>query len=152
MAREQRPPGRAGAARDGAVGHEQLAHPADLLLHFWAPSEEALLAEAGRGLVELLTAGAAVEPRDSRQLSLDSLDPEDRLVRWLNELLVLATLDGFVVAEAEVRLREGGLDARLLGEADARGLVRTELKSVTYHGVVLRRLAGRLEGQVLIDV
>lgn len=133
-------------------GHEQLDHPADLRLRIWAPSEPELLVEAARALVELLTEGQVAEPAVSRELRLDAIDAEDRLVCWLNELLLLALLDGFLVADAEVRLRADGLDATLRGQADAGALVRTELKSVTHHGVELVERNGRVEAQVLIDV
>ena len=136
----------------GARGHRQLDHPADLVLELWAPSEQELLVEAAQALIEVLTEGAAVPAESERRLTLESLDPEDRLVRWLNEVLVLATVEGFVLCDAELALRPGGLEAVVRGRAEAPELVRTEVKSVTYHGLQLHHRAEGFVGKVTIDV
>lgn len=152
-------PSRARGAKTGyeswvseTAGHQQVDHTGDLALRFWAPTEATLLAEGARAVIEVLTAKVEVSRADTRQLSIDSLDDEDRLVRWLNEVLLLATVDGFVLAEAEVHLRPGGLEATLRGQADALELIRTEIKSVTYHGVQLAREDRRVVGQVVVDL
>lgn len=136
------------------AGHRQVDHTADLALELWAPDEGALLVEAARALVGVLTEGAAVARRDTRALALSALDPEDRLVRFMNEVLFLAIAEGFLVADAELALRDDGLDARLWGEAGAGARLRTELKAVTYHALALRldADAGRAWARVVIDV
>jgi SHS2 domain-containing protein len=133
-------------------GHRQLDHTADLVLSFWAPTEAELLVEAARSLVEVLTDEAAVAAEQSRRVRIDALDPPDRLVRWLNEVLVLATVEGFLVADADLHLDEHGLDADVRGQAGALALVCTELKSVTYHDLELRRAEDRFVGRVVVDV
>lgn len=134
-------------------GYRLGEHTADLLLELWAPTEEALLVAGARAVVDLLVEGAAVEARASRLLAIrGAVDREDRLVRWLNEILALAVLEGFLVADAEVTLVEGGLRATLRGEADAAGRIRTELKSATYHGLSVEGADGRWTAQVVIDV
>jgi SHS2 domain-containing protein len=136
----------------GPRGHRQLEHPADLVLELWAPSEAELLVEAAQALVEILTEGATVPAESERRLTLEALDPEDRLVRWLNEVLLLATVDGFVLRDAELELRPGGLEAVVRGRAEAHELVRAEVKSATYHQLELRCRDGRFVGRVTIDV
>jgi SHS2 domain-containing protein len=137
---------------NGQRGHRELEHPSDLVLQFWAPSERELLVEAARALVEVLTGAAVVAPEREREIVLESLDSGDRLVRWLNEVLLLATVDGFVLCDADIELRPGGLSARVRGQAGAHDLVRTELKSVTYHDLQLGPRAGRFVGRVTVDV
>ena len=140
-----------------ARGHQELDHPADLLLRFWAPNEEDLLVEAAQALVEVLTQGTAVAAKSSRTVRLEALDPADRLVRWLNEVLLLATCEGFVLADAQVTIAGSGseasaLQAVVVGDPDGGAVLRTEVKSVTYHALELRRLEQGFVGQVLIDV
>jgi SHS2 domain-containing protein len=136
----------------GERGHCELEHPADLVLQFWAPSERELLVEAAQALIEVLTEAAEVAPERERDIELEALDSEDRLVRWLNEVLLLATVEGFVLCDADIELRPGGLAARVRGQAEAHDLVRTELKCVTYHGLELGPRGERFVGQVTIDV
>jgi SHS2 domain-containing protein len=133
-------------------GHCQLEHPADLLLHFWAPTEAELLVEGARALIEVLTEAATLTADGERRIQIDAMDDGDRLVCWLNEVLVLATLDGFLLTDADVTLQDRGLTAVVRGQANAIALLRTELKSVTYHDLLLRRDADRVVGQVVVDV
>lgn len=136
-----------------STGHRQLEHTADLALALWAPSETALLEEGARAVVELMTAGHRPEPRASRHVRLEVLDAEDRLVQWLNEIIYLATAEGFLFASAELHTSEGGLEAEVSGEADAADRIATELKSVTYHDLELRKdREGTWHGRVVIDV
>jgi SHS2 domain-containing protein len=135
-----------------SVGHRQVEHTADLALELWAESEELLLVEGARALIEILTEGVEILETSERELRIEALDDEDRLVQWLNQVLLLAILEGFLLADAELRLYPGGLEARLRGEAAALDKIRTELKSVTYHDLHLSREAGRWEARVVIDV
>lgn len=131
------------------TGHRQLDHTADLALELWAPTEEALLVEGARALVEILTDGAPLTPTTSRTVELDAVDPEDRLVRWLNEVLLLGIIEGLLVAEARVTLVDEGLRAEVRG---APGVVKNELKSVTYHDLVFEVTPDGARARVIIDV
>jgi SHS2 domain-containing protein len=136
----------------GDRGHRQVEHTADLALEIWAPSEEEVLEEGLKALVGILTGGARVAPRHSREVAIEALDPEDRLVRWLNEVLYLATVERFLACEAQIQLTPGGIHARLRGETDGRTRLQTEVKSVTYHGLALSRQDGGLIARVVLDV
>ena len=100
-----------------------------------------------RAVVAVLVGGATIEARDERSVELESIDAQDRLVRWLNEVIYLATAAAFIPAEATIELREGGLVATLRGEADAAHRLETEVKSATYHGPSPRARRGRLRGE-----
>ena len=118
-------------------GHRQIEHTADLALEVWAPTQEQLFEEAAQALVEIMTEGAPIEGRQSeRAIELECIDREDRLVRWLNEVIFLAVNSGFVLQSAELRLDgDDRLSAKIRGvEGD---LISAELKSVTYHELVL---------------
>ena len=124
-------------------GHRQIEHTADLALEVWAPSEEALLEEAAQALVEIMTDGATISGEAERSVELECLDGEDRLVRWLNEVIYLAVNSGFVLQSAELRLEgETGLAATMRG-TEREGLVTGELKSVTYHDLRLEERFAR---------
>ncbi len=139
-----------------STGHRQIDHTADLALQFWAPTEEELLIEAARTIVGELTDGADINATSTRQVELQAIDPGDRLVQWLNEILVLAITDGFLTGDAKIMLAVGetaALTATLRGEANAGDRIRSELKSVTDHELVLgRREDGGWSAQVVIDV
>lgn len=134
-------------------GHRYLDHTADVAIEAWAASPEALLLEAARAVMEILTESAPVEPNDERVVRVDSLDEQDRLVGWLNEVLWLAIGQGFLLTDAEIAIREDGLDARIEGRGDASHLVLTEIKSATYHDLhLVREPSGRYVARVVLDV
>lgn len=132
--------------------YRTLEHTADVRLEIRAGTEPALLAEAAAALVATLTEGERPPAREERVVRVDSLDPEDRLVRWMNEVLYLAVTRGFLVASADVTLRPDGLDARVRGCSEAWDRIRTEVKAVTYHGLELEAGDDGLVARVVIDV
>lgn len=135
------------------AGHRQLDHTADLALELWAPTESELLAEAARALTAILTEDSPPDATGSRRVALAALDGPDRLVRWMNEILTLAIVEGFVTVTARVDLEgETGLRAELTGHPLAFDRVRTELKCVTYHDLALEQEAGTWRARVVIDV
>jgi SHS2 domain-containing protein len=137
---------------DTTVGHRQLDHTADLALEIWGPDEVAVLREAAHAVVGILTDDASIGRRDGRAVDLEALDGPDRLVRWINEILYLATVEGFVMADASVTLRDGGLSATLVGEADGNHRLRTEIKSATYHDLLLEQGENEVRARVVMDV
>jgi SHS2 domain-containing protein len=131
-----------------------------LAVELWAPDEAALLIEGARALVELLTEGAVIRAASERTLELSAIDPEDRLVRWLAEVLYLAAVEGFLVNDASLELSgalPGALPGASLrgtvrGQADAAALLRTEIKAVTYHDLRLERGPAGVRARVVFDV
>ena len=135
-------------------GYRQLDHTADLALALWGPSEEELLRAGAEAVIDVMTEGAAAGAATAeRVIELDAVDRADRLVQWLNEIIVAAVTDGFLAREAEIVLDgDSRLRARVRGEAGAR--VLAELKSATYHDLELARdeAGGGWRAQVVIDV
>lgn len=133
-------------------GHRLLDHTADVEVELWAPDEPALLEEGARALVELLTEGAEVRGAAERTVELPALDPEDRLVRWLSEVLYWATAEGFLVAGATLELPGTALRGTVRGQANAADRLRTEIKAVTYHDLRLERGPHGVRARVVFDV
>lgn len=134
------------------AGHRPLEHTADLAIEVWAPDEAALLVEGARAVIEILTESATVSTTAERPVALSALDPEDRLVRWLSEVLYLASTEGFLVADAALELDEHDLRGTLRGEAGATARLRTEIKAVTYHDLRLRCDDQGCRARVVFDV
>jgi SHS2 domain-containing protein len=132
------------------AGHRQVEHTADLAIELWADSEENLLREGARALAEILTEGAAGDERETRAVEIESIDSGDRLVQWLNEVVYLATVDGFLVVDADIELHPKGLRARARGFSHA-GLP-AEIKSATYHDLQIHHTDGRWRARVVLDV
>ncbi len=142
-------------------GHRHVDHTGDVAVELWAPTETALLSEANRAVIELLTGRgelpAAGETDEVRHVELETIDREDRLVQWLNEIIYLAVSEGLLVRDADIEIRDepgrGDLVARCRVAPLLPGELVTELKSATYHDLRIEpRDEGGLRAQVVIDV
>ena len=133
-------------------GYRQVDHTADLALEMWASTEADLLRVGARAVVEVLTEGCPVTADTSREIAFNALDPEDRLVQWLNEIIYIAVTHGFLFDSGELSLGDLSLEATVRGEAGGSDKICTELKSATYHDLSLRRNDGGWRAFVVIDV
>lgn len=134
-------------------GHRQIDHTADIALELWADSEADLLIAGAEAVVEILTDGAEVADLGGREIEIDAIDAADRLVQWLNEIIVAAVAGGFLFRAASIELDgETGLRASARGEPDAHDRVVAELKSATYHDLALERHPSGWRARVIIDV
>ena len=139
----------------GSAGWRELPHTADLEIELWAPNEAELLRVGARAIAALVApeSDVATPGPDRLAVEVDALDPPDRLVRWLNEVLIRAVAEGFLTTGADLELvGEGGLRATLHGHAAAHDAITAELKSVTYHDLLLEVGAGGARARVVIDV
>ena len=132
--------------------HRFLDHTSEITLHVGAADWPGLLAEAGRGLAELLLRGASPEADgDWRLLEVSSHDREALLVDWLNEIVYVAETGLWVPQEIEIQdVSDTHLKARARGVAvdESPSLV----KAATFHGLSVRDLPDGLEAEVILDV
>lgn len=136
-------------------GYRIVEHPSDLGIEASAATMEGAFARAAEGLMSVVVDPATVVPRESRPVSLPAMDEERLLVRWLGEVLFLYDGEGFVSARFDVaRASEAGLDAVAHGERldPLRHALRLDVKAATYHGVSVRRAAGRCEVRAFLDI
>ena len=94
--------------QEGEPIHEQLAgfeafdHTADVGLRAWGPDLPAALAQAGRGLFNLLVPLERVRETLARDVAVEAADPEALLVAWLDELLFVFETERLVFCRLEV--------------------------------------------------
>lgn len=135
-----------------SAGAREVEHTADLALELWGPDEPGMLEAGALAVVGLLTDGAEVSAQDARCVELEAIDAEDRLVRWLSEVLYWASVEGFLVARAELQVTEQGLLGQAFGREGAAQLLKTEIKAVTYHQLEVVRTPGRVQAVIVLDV
>lgn len=73
-------------------------------------------------------------------------------MRWLGEVLFLASTEGFLVTDAALELAGSSLRGTMRGEPGATARLRSEIKAVTYHDLQLTRGPEGYRARVVFDV
>src|SRR4051812_44873811 len=118
--------------------YELFEHTADLGLRVQAATLEELLAEAARGLLDMLVANPQeVRPVQTKTISIDETEPEYLLFDWLSELLYAFESDRLLLSQFDLQLRNHQLRATCRGEPMdvARHQMEHEVKAITYHAL-----------------
>ena len=135
--------------------YQAIDHTGDLgMLVFGADLRE-LFVHAAWGLFDLMTDAERIEPRLNRDLTVEAIDLEDLMVRWLGELLYAYDTHRFLAVNAAFHtLEPTRLQAILRGETfDAtRHPIDTEIKAVTYHQIAVERLDAGWQARVIFDI
>jgi SHS2 domain-containing protein len=132
--------------------HRFLDHTSEVELQVGAEDLAELLREAGEALGELILRGSPAEADgEERTLQVTAHDREALLVDWLNEIIYLAEVEGWVPAEIEVREASStGVVAR--GRGAPLPAAGSAVKAATFHGLHIRDLPDGLEAEVILDV
>lgn len=129
---------------------ELIDHTGDVGIEVRAPSREALFAEAGRALFDLLAGmpeGAVGTPET---IPLPAGEPAEGLRDFLGELLYRFSVDRRMYVGFEPGA--GAVEARWEPYDAARHPLRTELKAVTWHQLSAGPTANGWAARVIFDV
>jgi SHS2 domain-containing protein len=135
--------------------YRQIPHTADLAWQIWGPSLPKLFENAGRALSATLTDIRSLRRREIRQVSLESTDREALLVDWLNHLLYLFDIDGFLGRDFQVAaLTDESLRARVAGDIfdPSRHRSKTAVKAATFHQLEIVPAPGGWRATVVLDL
>ena len=84
-------------------GHRTVPHTADLRVEAWAPTREACLTEAARGLVDSFAAVSAAQVRHTAERRFLARSDEDLLVAIVDEVIYRLHADGQIPVAVTVR-------------------------------------------------
>jgi SHS2 domain-containing protein len=135
--------------------YRQLPHTGDLAWRLWGKDLPELFENAGRALSATLTDRRYLKRRATRTVRLTAIDRESLLVDWLNHLLYLFDIDGFLGRDFQVEtLTPGALKARVTGETfdPARHPSLTAIKAATFHQLSIVPVKDGWEATVVLDL
>ena len=135
--------------------YRQLPHTADLAWRLWGASLPELFENAGCALSATLTDRRYLRRRATREVSLAAGDREALLVDWLNHLLYLFDLDGFLGRDFQVvSLTDERLAARVTGESfdPDRHPEKTAVKAATFHQLEIVPVKDGWQATVVLDL
>jgi SHS2 domain-containing protein len=136
-------------------GFAILDHPADLGIEAYGQTLAEAFEQAALGLISVILDPATVEPFEVREISLDAVDTEQLLVKWLAEILYLYDGQRFVPVKFSVGgITQSHLHASLWGEkfCEEKHLTRLDVKAITYHQLLVRQDENESRVRVFLDI
>ena len=141
-------------AGDSTWSAREIEHTADVGFEVEAPAWGPLLERAALVVAAEIVALEGVQAREAVRLEVAAGDREELLHDWLQAVLVRVQT-GFVPCEVTV---EAASDTRVAGVLRGEPLdpprhrVHGEVKGVTWHGLAVEEIPGRLRARVILDV
>ena len=137
--------------------HEIFEHTADLGLRATAPTLDLLMAEAARGLFEIIAGELAqIRPRPdhAERFRVAGTDPTWLLFDWICELHAAFELRRMLFCEFEVTIDAAGLQANAHGERydPLRHTLAHEIKAITQHELSVAETDGGWEATLIVDI
>ena len=131
------------------MGYRFAEHVGEVEVELEAVTEAGIFEAAAAAFAELAGEDGEGEPA-AHEVELAAADGALLLVDWLNELVFLAEVEGFVPVEVTaIELEDGRLRATLTGY---RGGPSHLVKAVTLNRLALEQEGGRWHGRVVLDV
>ncbi len=136
-------------------GWEYFEVAADIGIHAWGPDLAACFRQCGLGVFNLIVPLESVRPEEVREVQAQGETPEGLLVGWVNELLYLHDVEGFVICDLDPpRIDAQRIHATLTGEPvdpdrHHRGIL---VKAATFHQLALTREPGRVSVRLVLDI
>jgi SHS2 domain-containing protein len=135
------------------MSFSEVPHTADVRIRATSPTLEGLFSDCFLALMQVMygkNRGTGV----AREISVAGSDTEALLLDFLSESLFVSEVDGLVFSHAEVTFGDEGLHAALSGEPfdRAKHAGGTEVKGISYSGLVVRRDANGYMAEIVFDV
>lgn len=134
---------------------EEIDHTGDVGIIIRAPSLAELFVRAAWGMFSVVTDPEDVEAREFRPIEVEAGDREALMVEWLSELNFIHCTEYLVFSDFAVdQLDEHSLQATVGGEPidSEKHTIYTEIKAITYHGLVLEETSSGWKLQVIFDM
>ncbi len=143
------------SARRRRVKYWQLPHTADLAWRIRGESLPELFENAAGALIATMTDRRYIRRLEKRQIEVESPDREALMVDWLNYLLYLFDVEGFLGREFHVvSLTDQRLQAVAWGEGfdPERHPEKTAIKAATYHHLEIGPRGDGWQATVILDL
>jgi SHS2 domain-containing protein len=135
--------------------YRQIAHTADVAYRLRGETLAEIYVSGAQALMATITDRRRLRPRETREIEVDAPDREALLVSWLNYLLYLYDVDGFLGRDFDILdLEDERLHARARGEIfdPERHVGKTAVKAATYHHLEITPRDHGWQATVIFDL
>ncbi|MBN1880110.1 archease [bacterium] len=132
----------------------EIGTTADVGLVIESGTLELLFATAGWGMTQLITMPHSDWTKEKHRIDLRADDTDMLMVDWLSELLFIFSSEALLFSTYDIVINENRLQAQLQGNRVIGSGIRFryDLKGVTWHNLVIRRVRNVYQARILFDV
>ena len=135
--------------------YEFIDHTADLGIKVWGKDLPLLFSNAAYALFDIITDLNKVEEKEEKDIEVKSENLTELFVEWLRELLYRFEVDEMIFKKFDIHtLTEQKLSSHCFGEKidRKRHKLKSEIKTVTYHQLYIKKVKDVWEVQVIFDI
>jgi len=138
--------------------YKLLDHTSDIRVEVWGKTRKELFGNAVAAMFDVMIDCPSEEktkPLEEKTVKINGNDLEDTLINFLREALYLFNGKGWLIKSCEpLELTGRSVVARVQGEPYNRqkNPLITEIKAVTYHGLIINKSKKCWQAKVVFDV
>ncbi len=135
--------------------YELIDHTADIGMIIYGETLEDLFRNAAEGFFNIITDLESINIHLWRKISIGKESLECLIVDWLTELLFLHEVEGLLFKEFRIEsIDDNGLKAMAGGEEFKEGfhIIKTQVKAVTYHQIVVKKEDSIWMARIILDL
>ena len=132
---------------------EYLDHTADIKFRAYGKSLEKVFINSALALRKSMV--GRVRSKRKMNFSVEGKDLENLMYNFLEELLFLLETSGFIfskIKSLKIDSKNFKLDCEIFGDRVSRYNFKTEVKAITYQGMIVHEVKGKWVSQVVLDV
>ena len=96
-----------------------------------------------------------IQPLNKQEITVEGIDPNDLIIRWLNELIYIFAVKKMLFSKFEIiDLSDLKLHCKAYGELldEEKHSVKEEIKAATYHNLTIEKLDNKYTATIIFDV
>ena len=138
--------------------YKLLNHTADIRVAVWGKTRKELFGNAVAAMFDVMVnmpGEDKTKPLEEKTVKITGNDLEDTLINFLREALYLFNGQGWLIRSCEpLEVTKRSIFARLQGEPYNRqqNPLKTEIRAVTYHGLIINKSKKAWQAKVVFDV
>lgn len=134
--------------------YKTIDHEADIGFEIYGNTMEDLYRNAVEALFSLIVKPGKMKPEKGKRLDLIENDGQELLIVFLNELLYMWDMEGFIPSEMSLKIQRNKLTGTVIGGIydPSRDTIKGEVKAVTYHKFSIKEVNGMIKATVIVDL
>ena len=135
--------------------YEQFPHTADIGVHVYGGTLKELFENAAFSMFDIIADLEGLKESISVDIKLEAPNAEELLVAWLDELLYNFYTRSIIFSRFEIgELSDTAIKAKAHGRPAGanRNRLKTEIKAITYSGLVIKKTETGYQVDIIFDV